>query len=60
VPLEVHARAGLLLLYPDMNKVFHLSAVAELGVRWDALINGFSVSPGLRVRRHWLQAELSS
>jgi opacity protein-like surface antigen len=34
IPLHVYARAGLLLLYPDMNEVFHLSAVAELGLRW--------------------------
>jgi hypothetical protein len=34
VPLQLYARAGLLLLYPDMNEVFHLSAVAELGLRW--------------------------
>jgi len=34
VPLHVYARLGLLVLYPDMNEVFHLSAVAELGLRW--------------------------
>jgi hypothetical protein len=34
IPLHVYARAGLLLLYPDMNAVFHLSAVAEVGLRW--------------------------
>ena len=34
VPLQVYARAGLVVLYPDMNEVFHLSALAELGLRW--------------------------
>lgn len=34
VPLHVYARAGLTLLYPDLNDVFNLSAFAELGVRW--------------------------
>jgi hypothetical protein len=34
IPLHIYARAGLLLLYPDMNDVFHLSAVAEIGIRW--------------------------
>jgi len=33
-PLHVYARPGVTLLYPDLNGVFQVSVLAELGLRW--------------------------
>jgi hypothetical protein len=34
VPLQLYARLGVALVFPDLNATFQASAIAELGLRW--------------------------
>jgi hypothetical protein len=33
-PVHVYTRAGVMLVYPDLNGTFQTSVIAELGLRW--------------------------
>jgi len=34
LPLQLYARPGVVVVYPELNQVFQLAAILELGLRW--------------------------
>lgn len=34
LPLQLYARPGVVVVYPERNQVFQLAAILELGLRW--------------------------
>jgi len=34
VPIQIYARSGFMLIYPDLNFAFQAALIAEFGIRW--------------------------